>query len=436
MNNNEIWPSTSKGDLKKGPSKSIQATANKKKIILILVSILWAGLIMWGMFKVYKLSKQPYKKEEKVSPLPSPIKKVQPLPKEEKKSVSTPVLTRTFKVKRMDFKDTLPVMGTIKAKAEIPLKFEVSGVIKKIYFKEGELINKGDLIASLENKDATLKLQYTENKVLSAKSSYESLLKKLEIYKQLFEAGAIIETKLKEVELDVESAKAELEAAKTEREIAKEELKKTTLYATTEGLMGPKEAEEGEFVTPQDEIGSLLDISEVFVEAGIVERDINRVKAGMKTNISVDAYPNKMFTGVIERIYPIVEGKSRTFTAKIKVLNPQGLLLPGMFSRVEIFSVELEDALIVPAISLISTGEETFLLPVIPKETIEVEEEGTMLGTVKFYPTKIGYLSSDYAQILGGVKEGDLVVTEAQGDLNDNMRVRIVGVEEFSTLEK
>ena len=180
------------------------------------------------------------------------------------------ILVRAFKVKTVDFQDVLPVMGSVKGKTEIELKFEINGTVEHINFHEGEKVKKGEVIASLDPKDASLRAEYARNKFNSAQAAYNSILKKLEVHRQLYAAGAIIKTKLEEVELEAESAKFQLETTKSEKELAENELAKTRIYAAKDGLMGPREAEEGEFVTPQDKIGSLLEISEVFVEVGAV----------------------------------------------------------------------------------------------------------------------------------------------------------------------
>lgn len=420
--------------------------SNLKYLLIAGFIILWVLFIGWGMIKTgLKLSKEtkaPVQKETKppeLKPLSKETKTKDARLSQEPAPAPAPepaepgaISVRALKVKPADFNDILPVMGTVKGKTEIELKFENSGIIQKIYFKEGEKIKKGDLIASLDPKDAQLKLAYAKSKFNAAQAAYNSNQKKLEVHKQLYEAGAIIKAKLEEIELECESAKYQVETARSEMELAENELKKTYSYATKDGVMGPRKAEEGEFISTQDKIGSLFEIEEVYVEVGVVERDINKIKIGQKAKVYVDAYPNNAFEGNIDRIYPVVEGKSRTLTAKIKLPNPEGLLFPGMFSRAEIFIVELKNALIAPSTCLIPAGRGITLIPLINKESIEKTEGETQIGTLQLRRVKTGYLTSDYAQILEGLNPEDLIVIEAQGELKDNARVKIVGIEESS----
>ncbi len=412
----------------------------KTHVLIGAFIVFWIVFIGWGMLKTsLKLSKE----KTTVSTVSKKPAQEEIIPKETETKKTTPaelatpaqgrpILVRAFKVKATDFQDILPVMGTVKGKTQIELKFEINGVIQKIYFREGEKIKRGDLIASQDPKDANLRVAYVTNKFNATQAAYNSIQKKLEVHQKLYEAGAIIKSKLEEVALECDSARFQVETTKSEMELAENELNKTHIYATTDGVMGPREREEGEFVTPQDKLGSLFEISEVFVEVGVVERDINKIKLEQKAKIYVDAHPNVAFEGKVDSIFPIVEGKSRTLTAKIKVPNPEGLLFPGMFSRAEISIVELKNAFIIPTTCLVAAGKGITLVPVIPVESIEKSEDGTETGIVQLRRVNLGYLTSDYAQITQGLRTDDLVVLEAQGELKDNSTVKVVGVEEPS----
>lgn len=359
-------------------------------------------------------------------PAPKPVVPETPAPSE-------PVLplARTLRIKSTDFNDILPVMGTVKGETEIGLAFETPGTVEKIYFREGEHVNKGDLIAQLDTKDADLKITYARNKMNSAEASYRSAQKQFEIHKKLYEAGAIIKTKMEQIELELESARYQIETAATEVEIAKKEREKCFLYASKEGVMGPRKTEEGEFFSPQDRLGWLFEIGNVFVEVGVVERDIDKVRVGQPATVYVDAFPDRAFTGTVSYIYPVVEGRSRTMTVKIKLPNETRQLIPGMFARAELKLVELKDAFIIPTSALINAGGVMYL-SVIPNETIKGGTEDIQTGVISERQVSVGYFTSDYAQITKGVANGDLVVLETQGEAKDGSQVKIVGIEELS----
>ncbi|HTY45161.1 MAG TPA: hypothetical protein VMD52_04110, partial [Patescibacteria group bacterium] len=110
----------------------------------------------------------------------------------------------------------------------------------------------------------------------------------------------------------------------------------------------------------------------------------------------------------------------------------QGYLMPGMFSRAEILVVELKGALMIPSVAMIPAGQGVTLIPVVPLQSIKKGEDESQIGTVEMHRATLGYVAADYAQVISGVKPGDLVIIETQGELKEGAKVKIVGTEELS----
>jgi len=335
---------------------------------------------------------------------------------ENKGNEAVPV--RCYKVMPMDFKDDLPVMGTVKGGLEIPLKFEVNGVINSINFREGDMINEGDIISSLNKKDAQLKVDYSKSKMESARTQALAAKKKYEMHKNLYDIGGIIKAKLEEVELEAKSAEEQAKSAEVELKSAESELKKTDLVASRPGVMGTRESEAGEFVTLNNKIGTLYDVGEVFVELGVVEKDIDKITLGQDVVITVDAHSGTTFKGKIDYVYPAIEGKSRTLTSKVRIPNPDAQLLPGMFARAMITVAEFKNAIVIPSLSL-NKKDEGYNVSVV---------EGQ--NTARVRPVKVDYVTTDYSVVGEGLNEGELVVTEAPQELKDGMPVEVIEVQE------
>ncbi len=326
-------------------------------------------------------------KKEKEAPA------IEEIPEEE-------ILVKVYKVARRDFEDTLPNLGTVKGYREMDLKFEVNGVIDSINFREGEEVREGDIIASLDQYDTLLKLRYAQIE--------------LDKNKKLYEIGSIVKSRLEQAELEYESAKSDLD--------------KTYLYAPRDGVLGTRDAEVGEFVTSNDKVVTVIDDSDVFVEIGVIERDIGKVRVGQRAKVFVDAYPDIDFKGRIDNVSPVVEGKSRTQTAKIRVNNDKRLLLPGMFARVLVDIYAKEGAIVIPNTAL-NKEEEGYITFVVHKTEPEEFEAGEP-GIVEARPILFEYRSSDFSVIKHGLEEEELVVVETQERLKDNMKVIITEVQE------
>lgn len=348
---------------------------------------------------------------------------------------------KAYKVRRMDFKDTLPALGNIKGFREVELKFQVPGILESLNFEEGEKIQEGDIIASLDQKDQLLKLKYAEIE--------------LSKNKKLFEIGAISSMKLEQTKLEYESAKSDLE--------------KTNIYALSNGIMGPRLKDVGSFVSPNeisDKIGIFVATDKVYGEFNIIEKDIPKVALGQKVEVFVDSYPGKSFSGVIDRISPIIEGRSRTETVKVELDNKEGLLKPGMFIRSLISTYEKKEALVVPS-SALKKKENDYFAYVIHKEEpkpltdIAAKDKGKSkakglfgifkgkakeepkpaaqtgpkekpaeYGTIEVRKIGIGYMSEDLVEISKGLSEDELVVVEVQEEFKDKARVEIAEVQE------
>ena len=129
------------------------------------------------------------------------------------------------------------------------------------------------------------------------------------------------------------------------------------------------------------------------------------------------------FIGTVDNVAPILEGKSRTLTvkARIKNDNPKGMLLPGMFSGIYISVYEKKDTIKVPSEALYDLDNDGEL------ESVYVVDEENMARVRK---VSIGYITTDYTEILSGLKEDEQVVTEAMAELKDGSKVDVIEVQE------
>lgn len=396
----------------------------KFKIALICFIALWVVVfaVMWGgaLFKKGGIVKGFFQKAISKEPAETKGKGKEEAPKimQGGEAKTEAVSVRCYKVVRTDFKDDLPVMGTVKGTSEIGLKFEVSGVIESINFREGDMLYKGDLIATLNKKDANLKVDYSKSKLESAKTQALMVKKKLEIQKKLYDIGGIIKAKLEEAELEAKSAELQAESLLVELKSAEAELKKTDIYAPREGVLGSRDVEPGEFVTSQNKIGTLYDTKDVFIELGIVENDIDKIALSQRVVVTVDAHPGMTFKGTVDYVFPVVEGKSRTLTLKVKIQNPDALLLPGMFARAMITVAEFKNAIVIPSLSLNKTDE--------GYKVFTVDEQ----NKAHIRPVHVSYVTTDYSVISDGLQEGELVVTETPQELKEEMPVEVIEVQE------
>ncbi|MBI4335697.1 MAG: efflux RND transporter periplasmic adaptor subunit [Candidatus Omnitrophica bacterium] len=343
-----------------------------------------------------------YRLKEKIFKKPAPREKR--IAAKEEAIPQEPVLVKVYKAQMRNFEDALPLMGTIKGFKEIDLKFETSGIVDSFNFKEGERAEEGEIIATLNQRDALLKLKYNEIE--------------LDKIQKLYDMGAVGKPKLDQTKLELESAKRELD--------------KTYLYATKDGVVGTKDAEIGEYVTSSDKITTLIDDKDVFVDLGVVEKDIGKVRIGQKGVLTVDTYPDANFEGVVYSVSPVVEGKSRTQSARLKVKNQKGMLLAGMFARATVSVYSAQDVIILPNAALDKT-DDGYVTYVFKNSGTPPKEEGAdqaQEGVVEARPIEAAYRSSDFFVVKSGLEGGELVVVETQEKLKDEFKVIVTEIQE------
>ena len=377
-----------------------------------------------------------FRKEEKFEKrkdLEKGVEKIKKLKNKKKiplEEIVVPVIA--FRIKKVDFKETIPILGTIKPFEKIKLKFETKGKVKKVYKKEGEKVKKGEILAELDESEFLLRVEYAKNKYIAEKNTYLSMEKEYQLKEKLYEKGAILKDKLEEARLKLEAQKYKMKAAESEWQLAQEDLKKIKLICPSNGVIDEKKIEKGEIAFPQDEAFTVLKVDKVYAEAGITEKDIAKVKKGLKAQIKTDAYPQEEFSGIVKNILPSIKGISRTLTLKIEIDNKKGLLLPGMFIRGDIILADLKDAYIVPKEALLKTGPQYIMIFIKPQEKITQEklEKGGVKGRIEIRGIEVKYVGEKYAQV-SGVKEGELIVFQATKALSPASSVKIISIEEY-----
>lgn len=388
--------------------------------------------------------------------------------KQQQEAKDAPVAVKGFKVGRFNYEDTLNVLGTIKGAMELKLSFEIPGVISSINYKEGERYEEGALLISLKQDDILLRLKRAQAAYNKAESQAKVAENEVAENEKLLKMGAIPQSTVDKKKLELDAAKYEAEAQRLEMKANESMLEKSNLYAPSSGMLGDLNISEGENISPSTLIGTHINTEFVYAEFGVVERDVQKITLGQKAKVFVDAYPDKTFEGVIENIAPQISGTSRTSTAKVRVENPEGLLLPGMFARVRILLYSKKDALVIPTDAVQGGEGEKFayvvkqkqqegaeaaspapgigappmvkamqqiqaLLPKKDKKAKLSEADGAKKneeGVAEKRPITVGYTRSDYSQIDAGLTEGEIVVMTGFERLEDGKKVRLVETQE------
>lgn len=191
--------------------------------------------------------------------------------------------------------------------------------------------------------------------------------------------------------------------------------KSLVLRSPISGTVLEKKAFAGQYVTPQDELYMVADLSTVWVQAKVFEYELPHIEIGMPATVTVSALPGRQLEGKVVFIDPTVDEVSRTTQVRIELSNTQGKLKPGMFAAVQI-SHGMGEGLTVPDSAVIRTGERNIVF-------VAASDDRFLPVEVEISPLRF----ADRFQILKGLKDGDRVVTSANFLIDSESRLRAGG---------
>jgi RND family efflux transporter MFP subunit len=176
-----------------------------------------------------------------------------------------------------------------------------------------------------------------------------------------------------------------------------EPLRTITLYSPVAGYVTDIKATPGSSVTPEIDLYTIVDTSQVTVSADVFEYEVSNVRLGDRAQVFLQALPGKVFTGRVEYVQPQVDASSPTYKVRLDMGNPGLALKPDMYAEVE-FTVEEPARLTVPAEAVLDAGE---------RKVVYVDH-----GNGFFEPRAVrtGARGSDRIEILAGLKAGERVV--------------------------
>jgi multidrug efflux system membrane fusion protein len=191
--------------------------------------------------------------------------------------------------------------------------------------------------------------------------------------------------------------------------------------APFDGELGVRRVEVGQFLTAGTQIVSLTDLSELYANFTVTEKDSGNLKVGQAVRILVDAYPGRTFEGKITTIEPQISADTRNIRVQATISNPEHILKPGMFATTTVVLPDKPAVVTVPetAVDYTLYGDSVFLI------TEKKEDDGKTSLTVVRTFVRSGNRVEGRAEILSGLKPGDRVVAVGQLKLQSGAAVAI-----------
>ncbi|HWR42030.1 efflux RND transporter periplasmic adaptor subunit [Sporomusa sp.] len=306
----------------------------------------------------------------------------------------------------------LSLTGSVEGETSAVISAKISGRIEQIMVEDGQPVVAGQSLIRLESVELSNGVRTGNDAVLRAMANYDNVATDYKRYQALYAQSAIskqvldgIETKLKVAEADLSSAQAALSTAQQQQAYA-------AVTAPVSGVVANRAAVIGQVVAAGVPLMSVENLDQVYAVVNVEQKDLGVVKQGMAAEITVDAYPDKVFTGKIEIINPAAVVANRMYRTKIKIDNSQALLKPGMFVKVSIITGNPVPVLAVPQAAIFQ------------KQGIYhvyVLENGKAVRR----QVEVGSVIGDFVEIKSGLAEKEQVITSNVNKLKDGDPVQV-----------
>lgn len=294
------------------------------------------------------------------------------------------VIAEPVKPERIEEKISL--VGTLAADEAVEIKNEIAGMIGKLGFQEGQLVQKNQMLFKIDDHKLKASLAQAAANLQLAQTTFDRL-------SSLIKAGAISQQ-------EFDQARSDLDAKGAEVDLIKAQLRETLITAAFDGVMGERKVSIGQFVNQGATLTFLISQDPMKAEFRLPERFLGQLKDGQNIEVTVAAYPNEIFKGQVYFIDPQIDEQTRTALVKAKIPNPEGKLRRGMFANLDLIVNVHPQALVVKETALIPKGDDVFVF---------VVDDG---NKAQMKPVKVGLRLAGKAEIVEGLSAGENVIVE------------------------
>jgi len=324
------------------------------------------------------------------------------------------VPVRTAKVEIRDLTEMLTLTGTLDPRAEVTVVPELSARLLSTMKDEGDRVTKGQLLAVLDDADFRLARDRAKASLDVAEANRAHARAEKDRADSLLKTGGITDKDHLSAQVAVQVAEASAAQARAELAITQRQLGRSQLTAPLSGRIAKRMADAGTIVSAGTPIYTIVDDAVFEFRSSVASGDFSKLRVGEKVTVTVDALPGFTTQGVVSRIAPKIDARSRSFEAIITVPGrPE--LVSGMFARADVKVREVPGGLVVPPAALVRDGAD----PTHAQTFVVVGGKAERRDVI------VGFEVPDAVQVTAGLKAGEVVVVDPPSALGPGTQVQV-----------
>lgn len=313
------------------------------------------------------------------------------------------ILVGYNEIKAESFTHYLDVTGNVEAQLHAYISPELNGLIKTINVKEGDYVNKGTVLATVDTQVTLNTIDEVNTQLDLANSIYSK-------QKQLWDQQIGSEIQYLQAKSNKESLEKKLTTLRTQ-------LRMATITAPFAGYIETVDQKVGEFGSPSKPLFYLVNLENLKISADVSETFLPYINTNDTVTVSFPTYTNLNMSAKISVIGSVINPNNRTFKISIPIKNENEKLLPNIIAKVKVADQHFETAFVVPSIVVKnnSIGEKYVYL---------IEKRDNKLFAKKQFITT-GNSYGNKTMVLSGVKEGDQLITKAYNLVKNGSAIRL-----------
>lgn len=326
---------------------------------------------------------------------------------------SSGVPVRAYTVESRTLEETVEAIGTLRANRTVQISPEIEGRIETVNFTEGEIVNRGDTLAKLDDDRLRQNYQAKQHALEEAQANLENARLTYQRNKRLHQKDMIPDQQFDTSKAQFEAARARVNQLQAEVNAVREQLEDAVILAPHAGVIGAREVDPGNYVSPGTVLAVLYQLDPLQVDFTVPGRFAGRIRTGQPVRGHVASLPDTALEGEVFFVSPSIREQTRDLLVKARINNPNRSAKPGAFARVRLTLETLKDRPVVPSESLVGTTEGYIIFTV-------------KNGKAQRQPVKIGLRQPGWVEIRTGVQPGERIVKSGHQSLTDGSPVNIL----------